>query len=82
VLCEITPGGVPKNITANRAAAILGAHEPDSPVARAWHDLAEEHPADLRSIDALLGQARKKLTAAVKAGPAGPSPVRYFAACR
>jgi transposase len=67
VLCEITPGGVPKNITANRAAAILGAHEPDSPVARAWHDLAEEHLADLRRIDALLGQARKKLTVAVKA---------------
>jgi transposase len=67
VLCEITPGGVPKVITANRAAAILGVHEPDSPVARAWHDLAEEHLADLRRIDALPGQARKKLTVAAKA---------------
>jgi transposase len=67
VLCEITPGGVPKVITANRAAAILGVHEPDSPVARAWHDLADEHLADLRRIDALPGQARKKLTVAVKA---------------
>jgi hypothetical protein len=32
VLCEITPGGVPKNITASRAAAILGAHHPDGPI--------------------------------------------------
>jgi transposase len=67
VLCEIIPGGVPKNITANRAAAILGAHQPDSPAGNAWHDLAEDHLADLRRIDALLRQARKKLTVAVRA---------------
>jgi transposase len=67
VLCEITPGGVPKNITANRAAAILAGHQPAGPVESAWHDLAEEHLADLRRIDIKLSEARKKLTVAVRA---------------
>src|SRR5215472_8436910 len=67
VLCEITPGGVPKIITANRAAAILGSHQPAGPAGQAWHDLAAEHLADLRRIDALLREARTKITAAVRA---------------
>jgi transposase len=67
VLCEITPGGVPENITANRAAAILGAHQPADAVAAAWHDVAGEHLADLRRIDAMLAEIKKKLAAAVKA---------------
>jgi transposase len=67
VLCEITPGGVPKNITANQAAAILGAHQPADGVAAAWHDVAGEHLADLRRIDAMLAGIKKKLAAAVKA---------------
>jgi transposase len=67
VLCEITPGGVRKDITADRAAAILAARQPAGPVGQAWHDLAAEHLADLRRLDALLSETRKKLTAAVKA---------------
>ena len=67
VLCEITPGGVPKNITANRAAAILDAHQPAGPVGQARHDLAEEHLADLRRIDARLADIKKQLTVAVRA---------------
>jgi transposase len=67
VLCELTPGGVPKVITANRAASILDGHQPDGPAGQAWHDLAAEHLADLRRIDAQLRDTRKKITAAVKA---------------
>jgi transposase len=67
VLCELTPGGVPKVITAARATAILDAHHPDSQVAAAWHDLAAEHLADLHRIDAQLRQARTTITAAVRA---------------
>jgi transposase len=67
VLCELTPGGVPKVITAARAAAILDAHQPDEQVAAAWHDLAAEHLTDLRRIDAQLREARTKITAAVRA---------------
>jgi transposase len=67
VLCEIVPGGAPKNITANRAEATLAAHQPADPAGQAWHDLAGEHLADLRRIDAKLGQARAKITTAVTA---------------
>jgi transposase len=61
------PGGVPENITANRAAAILGAHQPADGVAAAWHDVAGEHLADLRRTGAMLAEIKKKLAAAVKA---------------
>ena len=67
VLCDLTPGGVPKVITAARAAAILDAHHPAGPVGQAWHDLAAEHLADLRRIDTKLRDARAKITAAVRA---------------
>jgi transposase len=67
VLCELTPGGVPQVITANRAAAILESHQVAGPVALAWHDLASDHLADLRRIDAQLRDTRAKITAAVRA---------------
>jgi transposase len=66
-LCEIVPGGVAKEITANRAAAILDAHVPDSPVALAWHDLAKDHLADLRRTDTRITDTKKRITTAVKA---------------
>jgi transposase len=67
VLCEIIPGGAGKDISAARAAAILGAHDPAGAMAAAWHDLAEEHLTDLRRLDIQLRDTRKKITAAVKA---------------
>jgi transposase len=76
VLCEIAPGGVPQVITANRAAAILAAHAPHCPAAAARHDLAAEHLADLRRIDAQRRQARAKIAAAVRA--AGTSLTEVF----
>jgi len=79
VLCEITPGGVPKNITAYRAAAILDAQHPADTVAAAWHDVAAEHLADLRRIDAMLADAPGELSrgrcAAQIALPAGVAQV-------
>ncbi|MGN6791184.1 MAG: IS110 family transposase [Streptosporangiaceae bacterium] len=67
VLCELTPGGVPQVITANRAAVILNAHQPASPAGQAWHDLAEDHLTDLRRIDGQLREVRARITAAVRA---------------
>ena len=67
VLCELIPGGVARNITANRAAAILAAHHGAGVIEQAWHDLAEEHVADLRRLDTQLKDARTNITAAVKA---------------
>ena len=66
-LCELVPGGVAKNITAARATAILTAHRPADPAGQAWHDVAADHLADLRRIDDRRRDARKKITAAVKA---------------
>jgi hypothetical protein len=48
-------------------------------VPAAWHDLAAEHLADRRRIDAQLREVRKKITIAVRAsgitrrGWTGPS---------
>ena len=66
-LCEITPGGVPKAITAGRGAAILAAYQPATPAAAAWHALAAEHLADLRRIDDQRRHARATITTAVRA---------------
>ena len=44
-----------------------GRARPGDPVAAAWHDLAAEHLADLRRIDAQLRDTRAKITAAVRA---------------
>ncbi len=66
-LCEIVPGGLGKDITADRAAAILDEHVPDGPVSLAWHDLAKDHLADLRRLDTRLADTRKRITAAVQA---------------
>ncbi len=58
---------MPKEITANRAAVILDAHVPGSPVALAWHDLARDHLADLRRIGSRIADTKKRIATAVKA---------------
>ena len=67
VLCELVPGGVAKEITANHAAQLLGAITPAGAVEAARCELAGEFLDDLRRIDAQLLEAKKKLTAAVRA---------------
>ena len=67
VLCELVPGGVPKEITAAHAARILEAAEPSGAVGQARRELAAEFLDDLRRIDAQMRQTKKKLAAAVRA---------------
>ena len=67
VLCDLVPGGHPKQITAARAAAILDQVTPSGPVAAARAGLAAEFIADIRRLDAQLADTRKKLAVAVKA---------------
>src|SRR4249920_558777 len=62
VLCDLVPGGHPKEISAAQAAKILKQVTPSGAVARARAELA----ADLRRLDAQLRDTRKKLAAAVK----------------
>ena len=67
VLCDLVPGGHPKEITAAHAARILEQAAPSGPVAVARAELAAEFLEDMRRLDAQLRDTRKKLAAAVKA---------------
>src|SRR5260221_8919390 len=67
VLCDLVPGGHPKEISAAQAARILEHLTPSGAVALARAELAAEFLADLRHVDAQLRQTSKKLAAAVRA---------------
>jgi transposase len=67
VLCELVPGGHPKEIYAAQAAMILARANPSGAVALARAELAAEHLADLRHLDDQLREAKKKPAAAVRA---------------
>ena len=67
VLGELIPGGVPKVITAARAARVLRAIRPEDAVQEARCELAAAFLDDLRRLDAQLRETRKKLAAAVAA---------------
>ena len=66
VLCDLVPGGHPKEISAAQAARILERASPSGAVGRARAELAAEFPEDVRRLDAQLRGTRKKLAAAVK----------------
>jgi hypothetical protein len=61
------PGGIRREISAGKAAAILGQLTPAGPAAKARCELAAEFLADLRRLDAQLRECNKKLAAAVRA---------------
>ena len=67
VLCDLVPGGHPKEISAAQAARILEQASPSGAVDRARAELAAEFLEDMRRLDAQLRGTRKKLAAAVKA---------------
>jgi transposase len=67
VLCDLVPGGLGKEICAAQADQILAAAEPSGAVAQARAELAAELVADLRRVDALLRETKKKLAVAVRA---------------
>jgi transposase len=67
VLCDLVPGGLPKEITANQAERLLERAKPSGAVGRARRELAAELLADLRHLDAQLAESKKKLAAVVRA---------------
>jgi transposase len=67
VLCDLVPGGHPKEISAAQAARILAQASPCGAVALARAELAAEFLADLRHLDVQLCGTRKKLAAPVRA---------------
>src|SRR5206468_152143 len=67
VLCDLVPGGHPREISAAQAARILERVTPSGAVARARCELADEFLTDIRRLDAQLRDTSKKLATAVKA---------------
>ena len=67
VLCELVPGGIPKEITAAHAAHVLEQVKPAGAVEIARCELAAEFLHDLRRIDTQMRDTKKKLAAAVRA---------------
>jgi hypothetical protein len=78
VLCDLVPGGVADEITAGRAARILGQIRSAGPAAEARRELAAELLADIRHLDAPRREVKKKLATAVKAS--GTSLTEVFGA--
>jgi len=76
VLGELIPGGVPRVITAGRAARVLRAIRPAGAVAAARCELAAALLDDLRRIDARIRETRKTL--AVTTAAAGTSLTGLF----
>ena len=67
VLCELIPGGLAKEISADHADQVLAGAGPCGAVQQARAELAAELVAGLRRVDALLRETRKKLAVAVRA---------------
>jgi transposase len=65
--CGLVPGGIGKEITAAHAARVLEQVTPSDAVEQARWELAADLLDDLRRADAQLGEAKKKLAAAVRA---------------
>jgi hypothetical protein len=67
VLCDLVPGGHPKEISAAQAARILEQASPSGAIGRARAELAGEFLQDVRRLDTQLRDTRNKLAAAVRA---------------
>jgi transposase len=67
VLCDLVAGGVPDEIYAEKAASLLVDIEPDSAVAAARVELAEELLDDLRRVDRQLAESKQRLEQVVAA---------------
>ena len=67
LLVELVPGGITKEITANRAAALLADVTPRNPVETTRLALALEHLDDLRRIDEQMRASKRRIADAVAA---------------
>ena len=68
VLCDLVPGGPPKEISAAQAARILEHASPSGAVDRARAELAAEFLEDMRRLDAQLRGTSKKPVAVKASG--------------
>jgi transposase len=71
LLADLVPGGLSSEINAAKAAQLLAAITPRTPVETARHAIALEHLDDLRRLDEQLRDSRTRITAAVAASGSG-----------
>jgi transposase len=67
LLVELVAGGISKEITVNRVAALLASITPTDPVETVRHELALEHLDDLRRIEEQMRASKRRLAEAVRA---------------
>jgi transposase len=67
MLCELVPGGIPKQLTVSKAVALLGAVNPVAAVDQTRHEMALELVDDVRRLDARRKVLKQRMAAAVKA---------------
>src|SRR6185437_2982596 len=62
LLAELTPGGMRRELTAGKAEALLARIRPGDDVARVRLQLACDHLADIRGLDARLKSAAAQIS--------------------
>jgi transposase len=67
LLCELAAGGIPGEITPNKAQRLLDVIEPRTAVEQVRHQLCCDHLADLRHIDMKMRTSKRRITDAVTA---------------
>jgi transposase len=65
LLAELTPGGMRRELTANKAQALLARIRPADDVAAVRLQIARDHLADIRALDARLKDLTGQITALV-----------------
>jgi transposase len=65
LLVDLVPAGASRNLTADRAAALLGQAGPTGAAAVARHQLAGDLVADVRDLDQRIATVEARITAAV-----------------
>ena len=72
LLAELTPGGMSRELSAGKAAAVLARIRPGDEVSRIRLQLAADHLADIRALDArmkTIGDADRRAGRRVRAPP-------------
>lgn len=65
LLAELTPGGMRRELSANKAQALLAQIDPGDNVSRIRVQIARDHLADIRALDARLKHIRTQVAALV-----------------
>jgi transposase len=81
LLCELTPGGLSRELSAGKGASVLARIRPRDEVGKIGRALAAQHLADIRALDRQLTAVRTQIAELVEhngtglTGPFGVGPV-------